>query len=339
MRVLNIHGVDDVRLDPIDPPRPGQKDVVIKVKACGVCGSDLSYIKVGGIHRKPGGVTPIGHEAAGEVIVVGSDVTGVSVGQRVVINPMMTPSYIGSGGPEGAFTEELLVRDARVGDSLLPIPDGLPYEVAALTEPLAVALHGVNRARVKAGDKVVVFGCGPIGLGMIVWLIDRGVTNVVALDLSAERLERARSLGARAAINPAVENVRSRLLELHGSARVFSRECVGTDAYIDAAGAPSIISDVIGMAKYQSRLVVTAAYMKPVEINLGTMLTTEMTITTAVGYPTEMPEVISALPRLREKVSSMISHRFPFEQVIDAFAIAGTPASAKVMVQFDGAAS
>jgi (R,R)-butanediol dehydrogenase/meso-butanediol dehydrogenase/diacetyl reductase len=339
MRVLNIHGVNDVRLDPTDPPQPGHKDVVIKVKACGVCGSDLSYIKVGGIHRKPGGVTPIGHEAAGEVIVVGAAVEGVSVGQRVVINPMMTPSYIGSGGPEGAFTEELLVRDARLGDSLLPIPENLPYEVAALTEPLAVALHGVNRAQVKAGDKVVVFGCGPIGLGMVIWLVDRGVTDVIALDLSNERLERARSLGARAVINPAREDVRSRLLELHGSARVFSRECVGTDAYIDAAGAPNILSDVIGMAKYQSRLVVTAAYMKPVEIDLGAMLTTEMSITTAVGYPTEMPDVISALPRLRDKVASMISHRFPFDQVIDAFTVAGTPASAKVMVEFDGAAS
>jgi 2-desacetyl-2-hydroxyethyl bacteriochlorophyllide A dehydrogenase len=335
MRVLNIHGIDDVRLDPVDPPRPGNSDVVIKVKACGVCGSDLSYVKIGGIHRKPGGVTPIGHEAAGEVVVVGSAVKGVSVGQRVVINPMMTPSYIGSGGPEGAFTEELLVRDARVGDSLLPIPDDLPYDVAALTEPLAVALHGVNRSQVQAGDKVVVFGCGPIGLGMVVWLVDRGVTDVVALDLSDERLDRAKALGARAVINPARDNVRARLLDLHGSARVFSRESVGTDAYIDAAGAPSILSDVINMAKYQSRLVITAAYMKPVEINLGTMLTTEMTITTAVGYPNEMPDVIAALPRLREKVATLISHRYPFDRIIDAFATAGTPASAKVMVEFD----
>src|SRR5689334_23041005 len=146
-RVLNIHGVNDVRLDPTDAPLPGKSDVVVKVKACGVCGSDLSYIKIGGIHRKPGGVTPIGHEAAGEVIAVGDQVKGVSVGQRVVINPMMTPSYIGSGGPEGAFTETLLVRGARIGDSLLPIPDDLPFEVAAMTEPLAVALHGVNRAQ------------------------------------------------------------------------------------------------------------------------------------------------------------------------------------------------
>jgi threonine dehydrogenase-like Zn-dependent dehydrogenase len=337
MRVLNIHGVNDVRLDPTDPPRLGKSDVVVKVKACGVCGSDLSYIKIGGIHRKPGGVTPIGHEAAGEIIAVGNDVKGAFVGQRVVINPMQTPSYIGSGGPEGAFTEELLVRDARVGDSLLPIPDDLPFEVAAMTEPLAVALHGVNRMQVKPGDKAVVFGCGPIGLGMVLWLVDRGVTDVVALDLSPERLERAKALGARAVINPTKEDVRARLLELHGSARVFSRECVGTDAYIDAAGAPNLLSDVISMAKYQSRLVITAAYMKPVQVDLGAMLTTEMTITTAVGYPDEMPDVIAALPRLRDKVRSLISHRFPFDKIIDAIGMAGTPQSAKVMVDFEGA--
>ena len=169
MRLLNIHGVNDVRLDTYEPPQPGSKDVLVKVKACGICGSDLSYIKIGGIMRQPGQTTPLGHEAAGEIIQVGDDVANVHVGQRVIINPMQTPSYIGSGGPEGAFTEQLLVRDARLGDSLLPIPDDLPYDIAALTEPLAVALHGVNRAQVKPGDKVVVFGCGPIGLGMVLW--------------------------------------------------------------------------------------------------------------------------------------------------------------------------
>src|SRR5688572_6411495 len=105
-RVLNIHGVNDVRLDSYEAPRPSSSDVLVKVKACGVCGSDLSYIKIGGI-RRDGAVTPIGHEAAGEVMAVGDAVNGVSVGQRVIINPMQTPSYIGSGGPEGAFTEEL----------------------------------------------------------------------------------------------------------------------------------------------------------------------------------------------------------------------------------------
>ena len=110
---------------------------------------------------------------------------------------------------------------------------------------------------------------------------------------------------------------------------------VGTDAFLDAAGAPTIVSDVVRMAKYQSRLVVSAVYRDPVPLDLGAMLTTEMTITTAVGYPTEMPEVVAALPRLCEKARGMISHRLPFERVLEGLEIAGTPASAKVMIEID----
>jgi (R,R)-butanediol dehydrogenase/meso-butanediol dehydrogenase/diacetyl reductase len=334
MHQLNIHDVNDVRLDRAEKPVAGAADVVVAIKNCGICGSDLSYIKIGGIYRQPGGVTALGHEAAGEVIAVGHAVEGVSVGQRVVINPMNTPSNVGSGGPEGAFTEQLLVRGAKLHDSLLPIPDDLPYEIAAMTEPMSVALHGVNRADVKPDDKVVVFGCGPIGLGMVIWLVDRGITDVVAVDLADERLARAKAFGARGTINPKHEDVRAKLTEYHGTARVFmSRMGVGTDAFIDAAGAPSLLNDVIRMAKFQSRLVVTAAYMKPVEIDLGAMLTTEMTITTAVGYPTEMPEVLAALPRLREKVGQMISHRLKLTEVLEGLKLAGTSASAKVMIE------
>lgn len=335
MRVLNIHGVGDVRLDPYQRPEPGPKDVVIKMKACGICGSDLSYIKIGGIHRPEGGVTPIGHEGAGEIMLVGDEVENVSVGEKVIINPMNTPSYVGSGGPEGAFTEELLVRDARLGDSLLPIPEGIPYDVAAMTEPLAVAMHGVNRAEAKPGDKVVVFGCGPIGLGMVLWLVDRGVRDVVALDLAQERLDRALALGASAAFNPLQIDLKEKLGELHGTTTCFGREAVQTDAFIDAAGAPNILSDVIEIAKFHARMVVTAAYMKPIEFPVGRMLTSEMTITTAVGYPTEMPDVIAAMPRLKDKIASMISHHLPFDRVVEGLDIAATPQSAKVMIEFE----
>ncbi|MBY0421609.1 MAG: hypothetical protein K2Q06_04840, partial [Parvularculaceae bacterium] len=121
---------------------------------------------------------------------------------------------------------------------------------------------------------------------------------------------------------------------LHGEARLFSRAAVGTDLYIDAAGAPNILSDVVRMAKLHARMVVTAAYMKPVELDLSAMLTTEMTITTAVGYPTEMNDVIAALPRLRDKAASLISHRFAFDDVLEGVRVAATPQSAKVMIDF-----
>jgi len=337
MKVLNIHEVDDVRLDDYVMPAAGPKDVVVKMKACGICGSDLSYIKMGGIMRQPGGVTPIGHEGAGEVLSVGAEVAGLKAGDPVIINPMMTPSNIGSGGPEGAFCTQVLVRDAEKETNLIPIPEGVTYEVAAMCEPLAVAMHGVNRANVKAGDKVVVFGCGPIGLGMILWLVDRGVTDVIAFDLAQERLDRALALGARAAFDPTKVNVREVLGELHGTEMCMHKPAVGTDAYIDAAGAPNIPGDVIAMCKYGARFVITAVYYKPVPISFGTMLTSELEITTAVGYPTEMNDVVSNMARLKDKIATMISHRLPFEQVIDGLKLAGTPQSAKVMVHFEEA--
>jgi threonine dehydrogenase-like Zn-dependent dehydrogenase len=339
MRILNIHGANDVRLDPKTPPVADSADALVEVKACGICGSDLTYIKIGGMPREPGGLTPIGHEAAGVIISIGKDVKELSVGQRVVINPMTTPSKIGSGGPEGAFTDVLLVQEARAGDNLLPIPDDLPFDIAALAEPLSVALHGVNRAEAKPGDKAVVFGCGPIGLGMVLWLADRGLTDIVAVDLADERLECARMLGAAVRVNPQRENLRARLMEVHGRARVLSRDAVGTDIFLDAAGAPSIPSDVVRMAKFHARFVISALYLKDVPMSFGAMLTTEMTITTAMGYPTEMPVVVAALPRLREKLSLMISHRYPFEKVIEALGVAGTPQSAKVMIEMVDAVS
>jgi threonine dehydrogenase-like Zn-dependent dehydrogenase len=335
MRRLNIHGVGDVRLDPYQRPEAGPKDVVLKMKACGICGSDLSYIKIGGINRQPDGVTALGHEGAGEVMFVGDEVEGIEIGQSVIVNPMNTSSFIGSGGPEGAFTEELLVRDGRLNDNLLPIPAGIPFEVAAMCEPLSVAMHGVNRAEAKAGDKLVIFGCGPIGLGMVLWAVDRGC-DVIAVDLAEERLERARELGAQT-INPSREDLGARIKEIHGAEMYFGRERASTDAYIDAAGAPSILGDVVALAKRHARHVITAAYMKSIELPAGQMLTSEMTITTAVGYPTEMPDVIAAMPRLRDKITALISHTLPFDQVLEGLDIAATPQSAKVMIAFGGA--
>jgi len=333
-RLLNIHNVDDVRVDDYQRPEPGPNDVVVRMKAVGICGSDLSYIKNGGIPT-PGTITALGHEGAGEVMLVGSEVEGIHVGQPVIVNPMNTPSNIGSGGPEGAFTEELLVREARLGDSILPIPEGIPYDVAAMCEPLAVAMHGVNRAEAKAGTKLVIFGCGPIGLGMVLWAVDRGC-DVIALDLAEDRLVRARALGART-INPATEDANAAIKAMHGTVMVFGREKAQTDAYIDAAGAPSILAQVVTLAKSHARHVITAAYLKPIELPAGPMLTTEMTITTAVGYPTEFPDVIAAMPRLKDKIAALISHTLPFDQVLDGLKIAATPESAKVMIAFEGA--
>ena len=113
---------------------------------------------------------------------------------------------IGNGGPEGGLAQMLLVRDAARGGRVFPVPDDLPLDIASLAEPVAVGMQSANRTDAVLGDKVAVFGCGPIGLAAIATLVDRGI-DVVGIDLSARRLELAGAIGAQAVLNPAEVDV------------------------------------------------------------------------------------------------------------------------------------
>ena len=336
MRLVRIHGANQVSLDEVADPKPGPGDVVLKIGACGICGSDVSYVKNGWL--RPGGEPfPLGHEAAGTVIAVGSEVKGIKPGLRAALNPAgAMDSVIGNGGAEGALGNLLLVRDAEIGKDLLPIPDDMPMSRAALVEPLAVAMHGVNRGEVTKTSKTVVFGAGPIGLGAVLWLRRRGVASVVSVDISDDRLGYARKLGAHETINPLREDFRARLLTLHGRGRpVLGEITVGTDVFFDMAGGKTVIPSVIANAQLHARLVISAVYQKPVEFDLLRGLMKELHITTAGGYPTEFPAVLAELEAISDdELAPYISHSFAFEDFMKAFEVAKTPASAKVMIEF-----
>jgi threonine dehydrogenase-like Zn-dependent dehydrogenase len=162
-----------VRVDDVAPPSPGPLDAVVRIAACGICGSDLSYIKMGGMAGPGPEPLCLGHEMAGVVDWVGAEVESVRIGDRVVVEPGNDEvGRIGGGGPQGGLTPELLVREADAG-LLHAVPDGLSLQVAAFAEPLAVGMHAVDQAQVQPGEAVAVFGCGPIGLAAIATLVDR----------------------------------------------------------------------------------------------------------------------------------------------------------------------
>ncbi|MFP6641667.1 MAG: alcohol dehydrogenase catalytic domain-containing protein, partial [Myxococcota bacterium] len=193
---VQIHGPDDLRLDSVPVPRPGPRDAVVRVAACGICGSDVGYLRAGGMMGPTGTPMPIGHEFSGTVEELGAEVRGVSLGDRVVVDPQGAANQIGNGGSEGAFTRHLLVRNVPDGRCLIPIPDALSFEVAALAEPLGVGMQAVNRVRAEAGHRAVVFGAGPIGLAAVATLHDRGIEEIISVDLSETRLAVAKELGA-----------------------------------------------------------------------------------------------------------------------------------------------
>ena len=146
------------------------------------------------------------------------------------------------------------MRDAAAGESLFPIPAELPSDVAALAEPLGVGMNAVNRVEARPGDKVAVFGAGPIGLAAIATLRDRGVEDVVAVDLSPRRLEIASALGARATVDASRDDPWQRLRALHGEEPVLGAPMAATDAYVEASGAAPLIPDILQHAKGEARL-------------------------------------------------------------------------------------
>src|SRR6266545_2385188 len=222
MKSVQTGNQNKVDVVDIERPVPGPKDALVRIRACGICGTDVSFLHMGGIPFGPGGSMislPLGHEPAGEIVEVGSEVRGLKVGDRVVVNPQAAPSgIIGCGGKLGGMRDYLLIEDAVLGASVAVFPDTVPFDVAALNEPMAVARHCVKRCQAKPTDKVVVFGAGPIGLGATIWLKLRGVEHVAVADVIPERLETALAVGADAVINSASEDVTARLTKLHGPA-------------------------------------------------------------------------------------------------------------------------
>jgi len=336
MKVSVVTAPGETRVLDVPKPTVGPADVLVKIRACGICGSDAFYIAIGGVPPRQGH-TPLGHEPAGEVVEVGSDVTGIAVDDHVVINPMAAPSgIIGNGGATGALADYLLIENAVRGRSLEVVPDHIPFEVAALNEPMAVARHGVNRCQPKPSDKVVVFGAGPIGLGATIAFKSLGVSHVVVADLIPARLEKALAVGADAVINSAEEDVAKRLLELHGTGESLFPGKVGTDIYFDAAGAPAVIDTALAAAKPGARLGVVAVHKQPVEVDFVNIMSNEITIVGSMGYPDEIFEVTKDLIANWEKYAVIVSHTIPFDDVVEALKTASTPGAAdKVVVTFN----
>lgn len=332
MLQVRIHGPGDVRLDEVPEPTPGPGDVVLRVQSCGICGSDLGYIAAGGLAGPMPEPMPIGHELAGIVDQVGTAVETLAVGDRVALDPRDPGGgVIGNGSPDGGFAPRLLVRGADQR-RLHKLPGSMPFDLGALAEPLGVGMNAVDKLRVEAHEKAVVFGAGPIGLAAVASLRDRGCDDVVAIDLSPRRLELARSLGARATLNAADVDVWHELRKLHGETLFFGGPVAASDAFVEASGAPTVITQVIGNARRGARLSIVALHRKPIQVNFLLVLMRELQINGAMEYPEDFGRGVELLAR--RDLSSMITHRFPLERFQDALEVARDPSVAgKVMIE------
>ena len=336
MKVAVVHGPRDLRIDEAQRPTVGPDDIVIKVAAAGICGTDLHMRQMGPRFAKP---MPLGHEFAGEVVEAGSKVESFKLGQRVAYNSNNSPADMGRGGECGGFSDYVILRevDGHV-QSLCHVPDNVSFDHAALVEPISVGAHAVNRADPKPGESVAIFGVGPIGLGIIIALRGRGIEDIVAFDLSPLRRERAMALGARAAFDPRVQSPAEALRALRGSTTVWGNTYPLTNVYFEVSGASGVLSDIANFCSKGSRIITVAMQRHPVAFDGTKLMSKEISIIGSCGYPTEFPEVMDKIARGLIDPEAMITHRFPFTDFLNAFEIADdSNGAAKVVLQFGGA--
>jgi 2-desacetyl-2-hydroxyethyl bacteriochlorophyllide A dehydrogenase len=329
MRQIMLHGKNDWRLDDIPEPEPGPRDALVHIGACGICGTDVSYVHMG---MTPGHPIPLGHEMAGVVDWVGSEVTTVAPGDRVIVCPSDTGhGPMGTGGPQGGLTPLLHVPEAADGRRLFRVPDGMPLTTAALAEPLAVGMQAVNQAEAVPGEKVVVFGCGPIGLMALATLADRGVEDVVAVDLSAARLELAKTVGATHVLDPTEVDLWEELKRIHGTEPFMFGPTAATDVFIEASGADTVIGDVLQNGRVGGRLVIVALHYRPVPTNYVNLLMKQFTVRGSMEYPERFEDAVELLAR--RDLSGLITHTLALEDFGAGLAVLeGSKDCGKVMI-------
>ncbi|MDC3411928.1 galactitol-1-phosphate 5-dehydrogenase [Aquibacillus sp. 3ASR75-11] len=251
MKSLKFYGKQNLSFEESKKPFVKKKDdVIIKVKAVGICGSDISrYAKLGPYVEG----TIFGHEFSGEVVDVGSEVTNVKVGDRVAGCPTF---YCGTcescRNGDLARCEKLHVMGAYhpgayaeyaklPAENVIPIPDSVDFDTAAMVEPSSVVVHGFYRTRMQPGAEVAVMGCGNIGLLAIQWAKIFGAKKVFAIDIDDEKLAIAKEVGADVLVNSIEKPAHEQILEhTNGS---------GVDVAVESAGSPITSAQVLALSK------------------------------------------------------------------------------------------
>lgn len=298
MRAVVITGIGELAVQDVElRPEPG--DVVLRTKDCGVCGTDLhSLLYPDAFRTGPG--TVLGHEFSGEVIEVTAGVQGWRPGDRVVALPVLACGACddcragyewrcASGRGIGLAVPGALAEYVRTSPhALLRIPEGLGYRQAALTEPLAVGLHGVNRVGLRAGESALIMGAGPIGLFTLIWARLAGAEPIVVSDPAPGRRAQALALGAHSAVDPAEADPAAAVRELtQGAWPQVVFDCVGT---------PPTLQEATRMAARGGRVAVTGVCLQPYELQPMTAHVKELDLHYVFAYTrAEFAQALDAL--------------------------------------------
>jgi threonine dehydrogenase-like Zn-dependent dehydrogenase len=326
MKALVLKEYKQFAFEEVPSPVAGLAEVVVAVKACGICGSDVHGMDGSTGRRRP----PIimGHEAAGVISSVGSGVTGWAVGDRVtfdstiycghcefcrrgLINLCDHRRVLGVSCEDyrqnGAFAEFVAVPQ----HILYRLPDGLAFEHAALVEPFAIALHAIRRVPLTLNDTVVVVGAGMIGLALVQALSQAGCGQLIAVDIANDRLALAAKCGATSIINSATQDAPATILRL--------TQGLGAELAFEAVGVPATVDLALRCLRKGGAATLVGNVTPKIEFPLQTAVTRELTIYGSCASQGEYPACLDMLARGALRAASLISATAPLADGADWF--------------------
>lgn len=318
MKAVRIHGLHDVRLDEIDQPEPVGDEVLIRVVAAGLCGSDEHIVD--GSTSLPSYPRTMGHEIAGLVVSLGAQASGISPGDRVAVDYLLTCGHceycIGGRSSLCVRREGLgVVRDGGFAEyviapirNVIAIPDGVPFEHAALaTDAFATPWHAISRrARVRAGEGAVVIGAGGLGLSAIQLLRIAGAFPIVAVDTNPAALERASDLGATAVLrSDDLDGIQN--LSDHGFAHAF-----------DFVGAPATTGVAVKVIKSGGQATIVGLNPAPWQTEPGpTMIREEKALVGSYSFDVlEIEEILRFMASGLLDVDALIGDSASLDELV-----------------------
>ena len=339
MKAAVFYGKEDLRIEDLTIPTPGADEVVLRVRACGICGTDMHIFDGDeGAAPTPSG-TVLGHEFAGEVVAVGANVKQIKVGDRACVDPNklcnecdfcregvghFCEHMIGIGTTvHGGFAEYCCVPQSQV----YCFSDAISYEQAAMTEPVACCLHGMDMCDIAQGDTVAVIGGGMIGLLMLQLAKLKGAAKLIMVEPIEAKREHAKALGADIVIDPFTEDV-PEALKKYGVGRINTViECVGKPATIEQAiaiaGNKSTVM-MFGLTKPNDTISV-----KPFEI-----FKKEIVLKASFINPYTQKRALALIDSGRIDVSSMVLERASVEELPAILADKKRRAAGKILITF-----
>jgi len=329
LKAVVYHDVNDFRIEDVPTPKIGPHEILVQVRACGICTTDL--FKADYRRAKPG--TVLGHEIAGDVAEVGSEVTKLNVGERVAVlhrapcgscyycrhsQEPLCDQYRQAGVDPGGFAEYIRVAPEIVKKVVVKMPDDMTYEEATMTEATACALRAVSRSRVTLGDTALIIGGGPLGLLNAQVAKFAGASQVMVSDHHDFRLELAKRLGVDHAFNATKVNVVEKVKEL--------TEQRGADLVIVAVASTEAIHQGAKMVRWGGRVCVFGDFRdvphSNLEVNPTLMLRDDVTLLGSWGCaPQDYYAAFNLIRAGRVKAKEMVTHTFPIERFTDALRV------------------